>query len=632
MRRFWQPFWVLFLLAFSWLGVWRPLSAQEPTPTPSPTAEVEIASDPGTETPTGTPTPAETVTPTASLTPTQTIIPTATPTLTPTDTLTATTSPTAPPPTATGAPTATPTRAPTGTPPASPTRPIPTATATPTGPGPTATSIPTRTATATLAATPTPTPTPTVTPLWPTDTPTPTATWTPAPTCADEAEPNQEAGSGPVLVIDEIVSQLTLYPQGDVDFFRLWAKGGRFYELTTLTGEGVDTRLRVFDPTGALIAENDDYLTGNPASRVRFQAPGEGWFAVAVDSRVPTEWGCRGYSLRAVDVSAPTATPTRPPGPPPTATPPATAIPAEAMYDAYEPNYDFGTAANLGVGQSLSLNFNPYPAGSNAVDNDFFRLYVKAGQVLEIETIDLAEGLDTNLVIYHQEGQTVAGNDDCTPGELRSCLTWAPDYTGLAYLLVGPVGTIPEAISAGSRGYTLSVQDVVDETPTPVVSGPGGSSPGLGATPIPGYGLPWPVTPLPPTPTPTPPTPTPAATPSPVVRVRPLAITSAAATPTPGPLQPVVVQLTIYYDENDNRAPDVNEGVSGISVRALDAVSNQALGHVFSDRYGHATLSLAATGEVRVSVPYLGYNQPVRAPGKTLTIRLAPLRLPSLIP
>jgi hypothetical protein len=43
-------------------------------------------------------------------------------------------------------------------------------------------------------------------------------------------------------------------------------------------------------------------------------------------------------------------------------------------------------------------------------------------------------------------------------------------------------------------------------------------------------------------------------------------------------------------------------------------------------------LSVAAPDEVRISVPYLGYNQAVRPPGKALSIRLVPMRLPSLIP
>jgi hypothetical protein len=103
-------------------------------------------------------------------------------------------------------------------------------------------------------------------------------------------------------------------------------------------------------------------------------------------------------------------------------------------------------------------------------------------------------------------------------------------------------------------------------------------------------------------------------------------------------MQPVTVELSVYYDENNNRAPDASEGVAGLSVRALNAQNNELLGQAFTDTAGHTRLTVAAPGEVRVSVPYLGYNQAVRLPGKShpegtaLTIRLAPLRLPSLIP
>jgi len=277
------------------------------------------------------------------------------------------------------------------------------------------------------------------------------------------------------------------------------------------------------------------------------------------------------------------------------------------MYDPYEPNYDFGTAASVGVGQTLNLNFNPYPAGSDAVDNDFFRLYVKAGERLLIETTELAPGLDTNLILYRGNGQVVTGNDDCAPGERRSCIEWVPDDTGLAYLLIGPVGPVPEATTAGARAYSLVIQVVTDETPTltPTPAASGSSSLGT-------------------------PTPVPEATPTPVVRVRPLS--SSPPTPTPRPLQALTVNLTIYYDGNDNRAPDASEGVVGVSVRVLDGVNNQLLGQAFTDPYGHVTLTVATAGEVRVSVPYLGYNQAVRPPGKSLMIRLVPLRLPSLIP
>ena len=235
---------------------------------------------------------------------------------------------------------------------------------------------------------------------------------------------------------------------------------------------------------------------------------------------------------------------------------------------------------------------------------------------LLIETTELAPGLDTNLILYRGNGQVVTGNDDCAPGERRSCIEWVPDDTGLAYLLVGPVGPVPETTAAEARAYSLVIQAVPDETPTPVLS----EAEGPTSAPAASGGR-----------SSAAPTPVPEATPTPVVRVRPLS--PSPPTPTLRPLQSLTVNLTIYYDGNDNRAPDASEGVVGVSVRLLDGVNNRLLGQVFTDAYGHVTLTIAAASdEVRVSVPYLGYNQAVRPPGKALAIRLVPLRLPSLIP
>lgn len=534
------------------------------------------------------------------------------------------------PPTETAAPTDTP--APTAT-----NTPVPTPTSTP---APTDTLPPTSTSTPAVTATPIPaTPTPTVTPIWPTDTPTrlPTLTSTsPAPTatCSDPKEPNDQPGSGPALAINQSVQNLTLHPFGDVDYFLLWGKAGVFYNVTTTTSQGVDTRLRIFDPAGSFITENDDYQVGSPASQASFQAGSEGWFTVLVDSRVPASWDCRQYSLTAVDVSGPTSTPTRTPGPPPTATLAATAIPAELMFDQYEPNYDFSTAANIGVGQTINLNFNPWSAGSNDVDNDFFRLYAKAGERLRFETTGLAEGLDTNLILYREDGQVIAGNDDCQAGQRASCLEWAPDANGVVYVLVGPVGTIPEIVASGSRAYNLVIQDTAGQTSSTGAAGEGLiPTPGYGQTPQ--LGLPWAVTPLPPTPAPgvaaTPPGLVPFGTPTPAIQVRSISLPG-VPTPTLPPMQLVTLGVSIYYDENNNKAPDVSEGVSGVSIRVLDGSTNNILGQAFTGSQGYAALTVTAVDQVRLSVPYLGYNENVRPPGKEVTIRLTPLRLPSLIP
>jgi hypothetical protein len=480
--------------------------------------------------------------------------------------------------------------------------------------------------------------------------------WTPTPEtpdCLDPDEPrNNQAGAGQVLVINQVFSDLTLSPLNDVDFFLLWAKANRVYEITTGSGDGVDTRLRAFDPAGTLIGENDDYKTGSPASQLTFTSSVEGWYMVSVDSRTPLDWQCRRYNIKAIDIALPTPTATATGQPTatraPTRTP--TSIPDEVRPDDYEPNYDLNSAANIGVGQTVELNFNAWPPGSPEVDNDFFRLYVKPNEQLLIETTDLAQGLDSNIIIFKEDGTVVAGNDDCQPGERRSCIEWQPDYVGVAYVLVGPVGTIPDQVAAGARAYKLSVTDQAGDTGSSQgssggrpagVNGSGASLPGAPTPPLIGRPLPWKVTPLAPTATPVGaeipfPLGTPQAeagtifTPTGSVEVRAFPLT--APTATPKPLQPVNIEVTIYYDANNNRAPDMSEGVAGVSVRVLDAASNRLLAQTFTDNQGHATLSLSAGGDVRLSVAYLSYNKAIRPPGGAFAIRLPALRVPSLIP
>lgn len=610
----------------------------------------------------------------------------------------------------------------------------------------------------------------------------------------DPGEPNETAGSGPTLIVGQSRGDLLLTPLADVDFFRLWAKGGEIYRVTTHTHQGVDTRLQLFDEAGRLLAENDDYTNDHPASRLVLQAEMDGWLNVRVDSSVPLDWGCRRYGIT-VDELSPTPTPTGTATPSPTATgtariltatptrtplpdrlapdayepnneigqakttgpglplnlnfnpdppdsplpdidffrfsvktgdhlsletinpapgldtalvlygqdgqevaanddcdgarrsciewrpgydglafvqvsyvgllpdpvtagaraynlvirdlnrvtpspeptrppqptaPPVspTPVPAEIMPDQYEPNWDFERATVIGPGQAINANFNPWPPGRAATDNDFYRLAVKAGDRLRVETRHLASGVDTNLILYRDNRQLINGNDDCVAGERRSCLDWTADYNGPLYILVGPVGAVPHPTTADARAYSLLVTNLDRTTPTPEPTSTvpygqpdGGQDDG-------GQDVPWPVTP-PVSPGATN-SPTPSATPTTVVRVRSFSV--APPTPTPRPLQSITVEVNVYYDSNNNQGADGDEGVAGLNVLLLDGPSRRTLGQAFTDRYGHAVLTVAAMDDVRLSLPYLGHNQAIRPPGETVVIRLAALQLPSLIP
>ena len=298
-------------------------------------------------------------------------------------------------------------------------------------------------------------------------------------------------------------------------------------------------------------------------------------------------------------------------GPGPTDTP----VPG---LDAFEPNYDFDHAAGIGLNvKYTNINFVPLPGQS--VNNDFFKVRVKTGMLVTCETLDLSAGTDTNMILYDDNRQGLAGNDDVdrTRGELRSRVTVSINYDGFLYILVGQGYAVPNSQAAQ---YTYSLQCTVGAgqvTATP--------TPPPGATTAP----PAPVsTPTPPIPTEPPPSATSPATPMPPISVR------ALPTPTPtGPVQQMVTaDLQVYYDANDNGVADPGEGVVGLPARVYDATTGALLAQGFTNDTGHAVFSVPAAGSVRVVVPYLGFEAIVPPSGATIPVLISPRELPEQIP
>ncbi|MCP4357375.1 MAG: hypothetical protein GY796_05080, partial [Chloroflexi bacterium] len=283
----------------------------------------------------------------------------------------------------------------------------------------------------------------------PTEEPTeePTAT----PSCEDSFEPNDTLGSGPVLMPDQPISGLTLAPIGDVDHFQIWVKADRYYQVDTGTTDGVDTRLRIFNDVGELLAENDDFRTGDPSSRVQFQAPVDGWLFVAVDSVVPVEWGCRKYNISMTDVAAPTPTKT----PTPTAT--GTATPDPNCEDSLEPNNELGSGPVLISGQPLG-DLTLRPKG----DIDYFQLWAKAARYYQVDTATV-DGVDTRLRIFNDAGELLAENDDFITGDPASRMKFQAPADGWLFVSVDSVSPI----DWGCRRYNISMVDISAPTPTP---------------------------------------------------------------------------------------------------------------------------------------------------------------------
>lgn len=108
-------------------------------------------------------------------------------------------------------------------------------------------------------------------------------------------------------------------------------------------------------------------------------------------------------------------------------------------------------------------------------------------------------------------------------------------------------------------------------------------------------------------------------------------------TPTAIPQTLVSVEVVIAYDLNRNDSADANEGVQGMSVRLLDATTNQPLSAGLTDTSGFVTLQALTTHDVTVVVPYLGeaFNvRPARGRAQTArwTLLLEAGTQPGLIP
>jgi hypothetical protein len=102
------------------------------------------------------------------------------------------------------------------------------------------------------------------------------------------------------------------------------------------------------------------------------------------------------------------------------------------------------------------------------------------------------------------------------------------------------------------------------------------------------------------------------------------------------PIQVVSASIVIGYDENANGVIDVSEGVRGISVRLVEAGTNDVLAHSFTDEQGFAQLQASTNSPVLLVVPYFGESWSVQprtsGAAQTFTLLLSPGNQPGLIP
>ena len=135
--------------------------------------------------------------------------------------------------------------------------------------------------------------------------------------------------------------------------------------------------------------------------------------------------------------------------------------------------------------------------------------------------------------------------------------------------------------------------------------------------------------------------PPPVHTATPTPEPRPVEVELIAAPPQIQPTstesapQTVTVSVVIGYDENGNNAVDPAEGVAGVSIRAVETGTNQAIAQTVTDVRGYAELEITTAVEVRIVVPYFSEVWDLsrrRGDTASFTLLLDPGNQPGLIP
>jgi hypothetical protein len=449
----------------------------------------------------------------------------------------------------------------------------------------------------------------------------PAATATPGgPILLDAYEPNNTFAQATTVSVGASICNATFWPVGDVDYYRFFAKAGSRYRVRTFNlSAGVDTVLTVYNPQGNEIGRNDDFgPVGTLASQVEFTAVADGFYFAFLQNKDPSDPAGRTYCLEVTEIAQPSPTPSQTPMP---------------GADSCEFNSTLEYACTIGIGVVYSMTF--VPTLGSAQDTDFFRLWMKAGLQYTCETLNLSPYTDTNMIFLDQNGNDFwpnLGNDDREPGDRSSLLSIRAPYTGYLSVVVGPVNP-PRYEESGLHTYDLlCTEQAVTPTPTSTATSvPAPAQPGPGG---PSAATPTPFTDATIFPTPTPidfdaifRTLTPA--PPPIVQIQPLA----TATPSAGGQRLVTINVTLFYDSNNNFMPELTEGIVDAAVALYANNTGQLLAFGYTNEAGMIRFDgITATGPLRLFVPFLNYSQVVVGDESNILIRVAPRPLPVIIP
>lgn len=440
----------------------------------------------------------------------------------------------------------------------------------------------------------------------------------------DAYEPNNTFAESYSVGAGSSTCDITFWPAGDIDFFHFFAKRGSTYRVsTTDLSAGIDTVLTLYNSAGVVIAQNDDVgEIGTVRSQVIFTASSDGFYYSRIINKDPSDPTGKTYCFEVVEIDAPTPTPSNTPA---------------GEGDACEYNSTLETACI--IAKDVNYSFNFVPVLGSEQDTDYFWLWMKPGLYYTCETQNLSPYADTNMIFKDQNGNDFVpqlGNDDKAPGDYGSKLSILAPYTGYLSIIVGPVNPPPYEESALHTYELLCIEEAVTPTPTATATRPY-------VPPSTGNGTGGALPTSTPTPTPIDPTIlTPVATfdpssifltltpaPPPHVEINPLP----TATPEAGSGRVATVNVTLYYDSNNDYMPQLTEGIVDVAVALYDNTTGQLLAFGYTNETGSIRFeNISATGALRVSVPYLNYSQVVFGDESNILLRVAPQNLPGTIP
>jgi len=227
------------------------------------------------------------------------------------------------------------------------------------------------------------------------------------------ADDHADDSTGATVITVPSVTEGRLEVPTDKDVFAMDASEGVEYRITTLLDTLSDSYLKVYDTDGVtLLAENDEFFNGDPASFLYWTAPAAGTYFIEVSSDGENFAGT--YEL-AVSV---------------------------------DDHGDYGTIATPVAVDSQTASDIEVPG-----DNDWFSFVATTGTDYRLDTT-LGTLPDSLLVLVDTDGMiSLGGNDDYVGKESR--FYWTAPADGTYYLRASGFD--------GSGTYTLGVRALADD-------------------------------------------------------------------------------------------------------------------------------------------------------------------------